>query len=131
MKASDYAINHPSVIIILLSLLVFFGLFSLRFLTQGMFPDIEGSTAAIVTTYPGVGAEDIEKEVTSVLEDILVSIPGLKEISSSSQNSASIIMLEFDEDTNMQPLMAVIREKINEVQEKLPSAIQNPYISVG
>ncbi len=131
MKISDFAIKHPAVIIIVLTIVVFFGLFSLRFLTQGMFPDIEGSTAAIVTKYPGVGAEDIEKEVSSILEDAFVSIPGLQDLLSTSRDSASIIILEFDEKTDMQPLLAVIREKINEVKDKLPDDIEDPYISVG
>ena len=131
MKLSVFAIKHPAIIIIFLSMLVFFGLFSLRYLTQGMFPDIEGSTAAIVTSYPGVGAHDIEEEITRILEDSMVSIPGLKEIQSSSQNSASVIILEFDEETDMNELLAVIREKINEVKEDLPENVKDPYISVG
>jgi len=131
LKISDYAIKHPAVIIILLTTLVFFGLFSIRFLTQGMFPDIEGSTALVITAYPGVKAIDVEEEVTSILEDIFVSIPDLKEIRSSSQNGASVITLDFNEDTDMQPLLAVIREKINSIRSKLPDNIKEPFISIG
>jgi HAE1 family hydrophobic/amphiphilic exporter-1 len=128
MKVADYAIKHPAVILMSLIVLLVFGLIAVVSLRRNLIADISLPTLAVVTTWPGVGPEDIEEEITKPLEDALGTLEGLKRMSSISQNSVSLITLElgYNEDTGSK--IPDIREKINGVMDELPDDISPPEI---
>jgi HAE1 family hydrophobic/amphiphilic exporter-1 len=128
MKAADYAIKHPAVILMSLIVLLVFGLIAAVSLRRNLIADMSLPTLAVITTWPGVGPEDIEQEITNPLEDALGTLEGLNRMSSISQNSVSLITLElgYSEDTNSK--IPDIREKINGVMDELPGDVSPPEI---
>ena len=123
MKPADFAIKHPAIITIILIALILFGIISLRGLKQDMLSEIELPSVLILTVYPGAGPEDIEREITEVLENELTTLEGIKTISSTSGNSNSTISLDFDWGTDIDVKLPEIREKINNVSDRLPDGI--------
>ncbi len=124
MKLADFAIKHPAIITIILIALILFGIISLRGLKQDMLSEIELPSVLILTVYPGAGPEDIEREITEVLENELSTLEGIKTISSTSGNSNSTISLDFDWGTDIDVKLPEIREKINNVSDRLPDGIE-------
>lgn len=124
MKIADFSIKHPVVITIILAAVILFGSISLTSLRQEMFPDIGMPSIMVYTIYPGVGPTDVEREVTDILENALADLSGVKKMTSSSEESVSLIQLEFDWGTNLDLQMPKIREKINEVRNLLPDGIE-------
>ncbi len=126
MKISDYAIKHPAVITILLIALFVFGILSALNLNKDMIADINIPTVVVVTGYPGVGPEDIERDVTDPLEEELGTLEGLRQMKSSSKNSLSTITLELNFGESAEEKIPEIREKINNVAGDLPEGISGP-----
>jgi HAE1 family hydrophobic/amphiphilic exporter-1 len=126
MKAADYGIKHPAVILMSLIILLVFGLIAALGLRRNLIADISLPTLAVVTTWPGVGPEDIEQEITNPLEDALGTLSGLTRMSSVSQNSVSLITLELGYNENANAKIPDIREKINGVMAELPDDISSP-----
>lgn len=124
MKLADFAIKHPAIISIILIALVLFGIISLRDLTQDMLSEIDLPSVLILTIYPGAGPEDIEREITNVLENELTTLEGVKTISSTSGSGNSTISLDFDWGTDIDVKLPEIREKINNVSDELPDGIE-------
>jgi HAE1 family hydrophobic/amphiphilic exporter-1 len=126
MKIADYAIKHPKVILMLLIVLLVFGLLSALTLRRSLIAEMAMPTVAVVTTWPGVGPEDIEEEITKPLEDVLGTLEGLKRMTSISRNSVSIIELELNYGEKTDRRMPEIREKINSAMMKLPEELAAP-----
>ncbi|MDR2629772.1 MAG: efflux RND transporter permease subunit [Spirochaetaceae bacterium] len=126
MKIADYAIKHPVVILMSLIVLVVFGAIAALSLRRNLIADMSLPTLAVVTTWPGVGPEDIEREITNPLEDALGTLEGLNQMSSISQNSVSLITLELGYNEDADAKISDIREKINGVMDELPDDISSP-----
>jgi len=126
MKISDFAIKHPKVIIMFLVILFVFGLMSAFNLRRSLIADMAMPTLVVITTWPGVGPADIEKEITDPLEDSLGTLSGLNRISSTSRNSVSVIELQLGYDEKAEDRLYEIREKINSAMGNLPDDLPAP-----
>jgi len=123
MIISDYSVRHPVVIGILLIALLLFGLLSFQGTRQDFIPGIELPTAVVVTTWPGGSPRDIEREVTDPLEKGLATLANVKNLTSNSINSVSLITLEFNWGEDLALRIPEIREKISSVTADLPDGI--------
>ncbi len=123
MKLSDYSIKHPAVITIILVAIVVFGVIAFMNSNEEAFPAMGLAGASVVTVYPGIGSEYMEREVTSPIEDALSSVSGLKELSSTSRDSVSIVVIEFNDGEDVFSKLPEMREKLNNAADKLPDGI--------
>ena len=131
MKLSDYSIKHPAVITIILISIAVFGIIAFTNTNQEAFPGMGLAGASVLTVYPGIGAEYMEIEVTSPIEDALASVSGLKTLKSSSRDSVSIVSIEFRDGEDVFAKLPEIREKLNTVTDELPDDISgSPAIYV-
>jgi len=126
MKISDFAINHPKVIMMLLIILFVFGLMSAFNLRRSLIADMSMPTIVVVTTWPGVGPADIEVEITNPLEEVLGTLTGLNIMSSVSRNSVSVIELQLSYNEKAEDRLYEIREKINRAIANLPDDLPAP-----
>jgi HAE1 family hydrophobic/amphiphilic exporter-1 len=81
-----------------------------------------------MTSYPGANASEVETNVSRLLENTLNSVDGLKEITSSSQDNMSMVVLELEWGTNMDEVINDVRSYIDMVKDALPSGAQTPFI---
>ena len=128
MSISQKTLTHPVMTLIVFTLLGIMGLFTLRNVAISLFPDVDSPYITVSTTYTNAGPEAVEKSVTKILESSLVSVSGIKNITSTSSEGSSRIQMEFNYGTNLESATNDIRDKISRVQSKLPDEADTPVI---
>jgi HAE1 family hydrophobic/amphiphilic exporter-1 len=87
---------------------------------QEMIPDIEFPMTTVMTVYPGASPQTVLDEATVPVEQALKGMDGLKQTSSTSVQSMSVVMAEFEYGTNMDKVNERIEQKLKEIE--LPDA---------
>ncbi|MGB4406426.1 MAG: efflux RND transporter permease subunit [Sphaerochaeta sp.] len=123
MKITDYAVDHPVPITIIVAVVVVFGILSVTSLAQAMFPDFGRPTVNIAVTYPGASPEEMEQDVTAVLEEELAKLSDVKKISSRSLPSLASITIEFDWSVDVDKKIVDVRERLSAVSSELPDGV--------
>ncbi len=130
MKPSSWALKHPIPVLVITAGAVLFGVISLLFLNREFVPPMVMPTSSVVTLWPGVGAEDVERDITAVLEDSFSSLPGMTDLSSESREGVSIIKLKFSEDTDVNAILQEVRTRVDRVSSDLPDNLRGaPIVS--
>lgn len=124
MKLSDFSIRRPKFTIVVMIILMLLGIVSLTRLPLQLMPNIEPPIAAVATTYQGAGPEEVMEDVTKPIESELSSINGLTNISSQSQESSSVVILEFGYDMTIDEVESDITRALDGVQ--LPDQAGDP-----
>ena len=94
---SSWAIDHKTVIYVIMAIFFFLGIRSYNILPRENFPEISNTQVFVSTIFPGNTAEDIERLVVDPLEDDLMGVSNLVDMTSTSQEDFAVIKLEFDE----------------------------------
>jgi len=128
MNISKNTLEHPVLTLIFFVLLGIMGLFTLGDVSISLFPDVDSPYLWIRTTYTNAGPESVEKTVTKVLEGQLISVSGLKSMTSTSSEGSSGISLEFNYGTDLDIATNNVRDKINRVLKRLPDDADSPTI---
>ncbi len=128
MSVSRQTLNHPVLALIVFTLLGFVGIFTLKNVAIGLFPEVDSPYIMISTTYSNAGPESVEKTVTKVLESSLVSVSGLKNMTSTSNEGSSRISLEFNYGTDIDEAVNDVRDKLDRVSRNLPDNAGSPTI---
>lgn len=132
MRISHFAVKHPAVIGMLLIVLVAFGIFSFTGLNVEFMNDISLPTVEVVAVYPGAGAQDVEQDVTNILEQNFVTLPDFKSIESTSANSYSWVTITFRDGVDPYDMLPEIRNRIRQLSDDLPDTLQGePVALVG
>lgn len=124
MKLSDFSIRRPKFTIVVMIILMLLGIVSLTRLPLQLMPNIQPPIAAVATTYQGAGPEEVMEDVTKPIESELSSINGLSNISSQSQESSSVVILEFGYDMTIDEVESDITRALESVQ--LPEQAGDP-----
>ncbi len=128
MSISKKTLDHPVLTLIVFALLGIIGLFTLKNVAVSLMPDVDSPYINVRTTYTNAGPESVEKSVTKILEGQLVSLSGLKSMTSTSSEGSSSISLEFNYGTDLESATNDIRDKISRVTRKLPDDAGSPSI---
>ena len=132
MNFSGFAIKHPAVIAMMLIVLIVFGMYFVLGMNVEFIGDMSLPSVIVVTAYPGAGAEQVESEVTAILENDFVTLPDFRNVTSSSMNSASMITLTFADGVNPYDQLPEVRNRISRLMESLPDGISGePWAVVG
>ncbi|MDA3947790.1 MAG: efflux RND transporter permease subunit [Spirochaeta sp.] len=123
MILSDFAVRHPVIISILVVVLLVFGALAFFNLNREMMPPVGLPQAHVITTWPGAGAEDVEEAITRRIENQLSTLGGMSTMTSTSEDSYSIVQLEFTDGTDVYGRLPEIRELLNVVGPELPDGI--------
>jgi HAE1 family hydrophobic/amphiphilic exporter-1 len=132
MNFSGFAVKHPAVIAMILIVLVVFGMYFVLDMNVEFIGDMSLPSVIVISTYPGAGAEQVEQEVTAILENDFVSLPDFRNITSSSMNSVSMITLTFADGINPYDQLPEVRNRISRLMESLPDGLSGePWAVVG
>lgn len=132
MKVSEFSVKHPVVISMLLIVLTAFGLLSISGMPTEFMADITMPQAIVYTIYPGASAEDVEQDVTRILEDDFVTLPHFKSVESQSYNSMSWITITYADGYDAYDQLEELRNRITQKMDELPEGIQGtPKALVG
>ena len=128
MSIARKNLEHPVLVLIVFALLAAVGLFTLKNVALGLFPDIDSPYVMVSATYANAGPESVEKTVTEILEGALISVNGLKNLYSTSTESGTSIQLEFNYGIDIESAVNDIRDKLGRVQRQLPDDLNSPTI---
>jgi HAE1 family hydrophobic/amphiphilic exporter-1 len=108
--------------------ILLFGIISLSFLRQELFPPITYPQLSIVTNYENAAPEEIENLITKPIEEAVGSTAGLKSLSSISREGLSVVVAEFGWNQNMDFAALGVREKIDLMKARLPRDAEEPTV---
>ncbi|MCK9287757.1 MAG: efflux RND transporter permease subunit [Sphaerochaetaceae bacterium] len=132
MRISHFAARHPAVIGMLVISLTVFGIYSFIGMNIEFMGDLSLPSVEVISIYPGAGALDVEDDVTSILEENLVTLPDFKSIDSVSSDSFSWITVTFRDGIDPYAKLPEIRDRIRQISTSLPSGLQGePTAIVG
>jgi multidrug efflux pump len=131
MKLSEICIKQPVLSIVLSLLLVVLGVMGFKNLEIRFFPKVELPIVTITTHYQGASADLMESQVTTVIENRLAGIDGVRSISSRSWTSYSKITVQFDLGGNLESEAAKVRDKVASAIQNLPTDADKPTVDVG
>ena len=122
------AVNNPVTTALVFIAMAIFGVFSLINISLDRFPKFDANVIMVMSSYPGASAEDIETNLTKVLENSLNAVSDLKNISSTSKENISLITLEFVEGVDIDVATNDVRDKLDMVNSVLPDGASLPLI---
>lgn len=112
-KLSSWAIDNKTTIYVLMVLILFLGFSAFYNMPRENFPEIKETKIYVSSVFPGNTAEDIEKLITNPLEDKLETVSNVVEITSTSQEDYSIIIVEFDENISVEAAKQKVKDEID------------------
>ncbi len=121
-------VKRPVTTTMVILIFVAFGILSFFNLQIDMMPEMDIPIAIVSTSYDGAGPEEIENLVTKPLESALGTVPGVKNITSSSSNGSSLISIEFVDGTDLDQAAIDMREKIDMISSFLPDEASDPMV---
>ncbi len=110
---SSWAINNATTMYVLIALILFLGASAYFSMPRENFPEIKETKIYISSLYPGNTAEDIEKLITDPIEDKLKTVSNVVEITSTSQEDYSIIIVEFDENITVEAAKQKVKDEVD------------------
>jgi len=122
------SVEHPVTTALVFLALTILGIFSLVQLPVDTLPDIESNTIMVMSSYPGASAEDVETNLTKVLENSLNGVPNLKNITSNSRENIAVLTLEFNYGIDIDDATNDVRDKLDMVSQSLPDGASSPFI---
>ena len=122
------AVNNPVTTALIFVAMAIFGIFSLINISLDRFPKFDANVVMVMSSYPGASAEDIETNLTKILENSLNGVSDLKDMTSTSKENMALITLEFVEGVDIDVATNDVRDKLDMVNSVLPDGASLPVI---
>ncbi|MEH1013884.1 efflux RND transporter permease subunit [Micromonospora sp. CPCC 206060] len=107
-----------------------FGAFAVPSLKQQLLPSLELPAAFIVASYPGAAPEIVESQVTEPIENGIQGIAGLTKVSSTTQEGATTIQVEYEFGTDLDDVVNKMQTALNRIDAQLPENV-DPLVLAG
>ncbi len=125
---SKFSVKKPYTVVVAVVLVMILGYVSFDKMTVDLLPDMNLPYAVVMTTYPGASPEEVETTVTRPVEQAMATISNIKNVSSSSMENASTVILEFEQTANMDSATIEMRESLDQIKGYWPDTVGNPII---
>lgn len=125
----SFFVSNFRVVILLIFLISGWGIFSFTQLPRESNPEVKIAMAVVSVSYPGVSPSDMEELVTKKIESNISGVSGIKKISSTSANSFSSVVVEFDAAEDIENSVRKLRDKTSAIREDIPEEANDPEVS--
>ena len=115
-KISSWAIDNKMTVYVIIAIIMVGGLFSYYNMPREAFPEIVGTNIYVSSINPGNSAEDVEKFITEPLEEEFTDVAGIKQITSTTLQDYSLVVVEFEEDVSVEAAKQQIKDKVDQVK---------------
>ncbi len=112
-KFSSWAIKNKITIYVIIGILFFYGVSAYFNIARESFPEVKETKIYISTAFPGNTSEDIEKLITDPIEDKVKTISNVVEVTSTSQQDYSIVIVEFDEYISVELAKQKVKDEVS------------------
>ena len=128
MNISELSLRRPVLAVVMSITIVVFGVIGFKFLGVRDYPAIDPPNISVRTIYAGANADIIESQITEPLEKGIMSIAGIKNITSSSSQGSSNINVEFDLSSDLEAAANDVRDKVSQAVRSLPPDLAAPPV---
>ncbi len=128
MNLTQISIKRPAMITMVILFFVVMGLYTYNKMTVELFPSVNIPYVAVVTQYPGAGAEEIETQITKPLEDQLASLSQLKRITSQASEGFTYTVLEYEMSADADKAAMDVQKKVDMFKGQLPDDASDPVV---
>ncbi len=129
MSITEIAIKRPTLVVVAFAVLAILGIASYSLLNYDLIPKMNAPVVSITTVFPGASANEVESSITKKIEDALSSLENVKNMSSSSQEGVSSIVVELESNANTSIALQDAQRKINAMISQLPAGAKAPSIN--
>lgn len=123
-----FSVKKPLTVFVSVLAILVLGVVAYVRMTPDLMPNMNFPYVIIVTSDPGASPEAVEEEITRPMEQSMATLNQIKTVSSQSQNSVSVVMMEFEDDVNMDSLSVDIQQKINVLQGQWDDTVGSPMV---
>ena len=128
MNITELSVRRPTAILMGMVLVVGLGLVGYLNLGADLFPAVDTPIIAIRSTYPGAGAEQIDKDIIKPIEDAVSVVNGIDTMRSTSGVGYGVTIIQFTMSTDLNAAQADVQKAINGITDKLPRDATAPVI---
>ena len=125
---AKFSVKKPLTVFVVVLAVVVLGMVAYLKMTPDLLPNMDFPYVVIVTTDPGASPESVEEEITRPMEQSMATLDQIKTVTSTSQNSVSMVMLEFEDGVNMDTISVDIQQKISVLQGQWDDMVGAPYV---
>lgn len=125
---SRYSVKKPYTVVVAVVLVLILGVVSFTKMNTDLLPSMDMPYAMVMTTYPGASPETVEQTVTRPIEQSMATVSNIMNVSSVSSENASVVILEFSEDANMDSVTLEMRENLDQIKGYWDESVGNPMI---
>ncbi|MEW6200649.1 MAG: efflux RND transporter permease subunit, partial [bacterium] len=128
MWLTDVSIRRPLTILMAILALIVLGYQSMSRMPVDLYPEVDIPYVSVITIYPGAGPQELETLVSKPIEESVASINKVKNVTASSQESISIVVVEFQVGADLDVAASDIRDHLDRTKSKLPKDAEDPII---
>ncbi len=129
MNLPEIAIRRPVFAWMLMGGLILFGLISADRMGISQLPDVDFPVVTVRVEWPGAAPEVVETNVVDVIEDAVMTVEGVRSVTSTSRYAAASISIEFELSRDISDALQEVQNKVAAAQRNLPTDIEPPVIS--
>ncbi len=129
MNISELSIRRPVLATVLTLVIILFGVIGYATLGVREYPSVDNPIISVSCSYPGANADVIENQITEPLEQNINGIPGIRSLTSVSQQGSSRITVEFELSVDLETAANDVRDKVSRAQRYLPRDCDPPTVS--
>jgi HAE1 family hydrophobic/amphiphilic exporter-1 len=128
MRITDLSVKRPVTATVLYLALIVLGVFSLGRLAIDLIPDISFPVIVIYSTYPGVSPQEVEENLTKVIENSASSASRIEKISSTSREGSSAVVVQYQWGTDLADASNDLRERLDLIRDFIPEDASQPVL---
>ena len=122
-----FSVKKPFTVLVAVVMVLILGFVAITKMQTNLLPDVSTPYLMVVTVYPGASPERVESEVSDVLENAL-TVPGVSGITATSAENYSMLLMHFEDDTDMNSALVKVSNKLDQVKSDLPESCLTPSI---
>ena len=123
-----FSVKKPLTVFVAVLAVLVLGVVAYLKMTPDLLPNMDFPYVVIVTTDPGASPEAVESAVTRPMEQSMSTLDRIKSVTSTSQDSVSMVVLEFEDGVNMDTVSVDIQQKINMLEGNWDDGVGTPYV---
>ena len=125
---SKFSVKKPYTVLVAVIMVIVLGIVSFTRMSADLLPSINLPYVIVMTTYVGASPETVETVVTKPVESAMATISNIENISSVSNENYSMVIMEFEQSTNMDSASLEIRENLDQIKSYWDDSVGNPII---
>ena len=125
---AGFSVKKPLTVFVAVLGIIVLGVVAYLKMTPDLLPNMDFPYVIIVTSDPGASPESVEQAITKPMEQSMSTLDKIKDVTSTSQNSVSMVLLEFEDGVNMDTVSVDIQQKISVLQGSWEDTVSAPYV---